>query len=191
MKEIAWSGGTWSRQPISVQEDGRHLVVEAAEGSDWWRTTSYGFIHDDGHGLLADFPDESAVEVSFILDYREQFDQCGIFIVSDTEHWVKAGVEFCDGSPQLGAVVTAVKSDWSVAPVPTWFGKEVTVRASRNGDAITLRAKCDGDFQLLRVLPINPDMKWQAGPMVCGPTRAGLTVRFTSWATDTADSALH
>ena len=191
MKEIAWSGGAWSRQPISVQEDGRHLVVEAAEGSDWWRTTSYGFIHDDGHGLLADFPDESAVEVSFILDYREQFDQCGIFIVSDTEHWVKAGVEFCDGSPQLGAVVTAVKSDWSVAPVPTWFGKEVTVRASRSGDAITLRAKCDGDFQLLRVLPINPDMKWQAGPMVCGPTRAGLTVRFTSWATDTADSALH
>jgi regulation of enolase protein 1 (concanavalin A-like superfamily) len=191
MKEIAWSEGTWSRQPISVNEDGRHLVVEAAEGSDWWRTTSYGFIHDDGHGLLADFPDESAVEVSFILDYREQFDQCGIFVVSDTEHWVKAGVEFCDGSPQLGAVVTAVKSDWSVAPVPTWFGKEVTVRASRSGDAITLRAKCDGDFQLLRVLPINPDMKWQAGPMVCGPMRAGLTVRFTSWATDIADSALH
>jgi regulation of enolase protein 1 (concanavalin A-like superfamily) len=191
MKTIAWSEGTWSRQPISVNEDGRHLVVEAAEGSDWWRTTSYGFIHDDGHGLLADFPDESAVEVSFILDYREQFDQCGIFIVSDAEHWVKAGVEFCDGAPQLGAVVTAVKSDWSVAPVAQWFGKEVTVRASRSGDAITLRAKCDGEFQLVRVLPIAPANRWQAGPMVCAPTRAGLTVRFTSWTTSNADQGLH
>ena len=140
---------------------------------------------------MTDFPEGSAVEVSFILDYNQQFDQCGIFIFSDDEHWVKSGVEYSDGAPQLGAVVTDVKSDWSVAPVPQWFGKEVTIRASRSGDAITLRAKCDGDFQLVRVLPINPDIKWLAGPMFCSPTRAGLKVRLTRWATGSADSALH
>ena len=191
MKTIAWSQGQWSREPVSITHDEHHLIVEAAEGSDWWRTTSYGFIHDNGHGLISEFPADTAMEVSFILDYREQFDQCGIFIFSDSEHWVKSGVEFCDGAPQLGAVVTDLKSDWSVAPVPEWFGKEVTVRASRSGDAITLRAKCDGDFQLVRVLPINPDADWKAGPMVCSPMRAGLKVRFTRWASDAADSALH
>lgn len=186
-----WSRGNWSRQPVSQRIENGHLIVEAAEKSDWWRTTSYGFIHNDGHALLAEFPDESSVEISFILDYREQFDQCGIFIYSDDEHWVKGGVEFSDGAPQLGAVVTAIKSDWSVAPVSDWFGKEVTIRASRSGDAITLRAKCGGSYQLVRVLPINQGASWLAGPMVCAPTRSGLQVRFTEWVVGKADSALH
>jgi regulation of enolase protein 1 (concanavalin A-like superfamily) len=191
MKEISWSDGQWSREPVSLLNKGKHLIAEAAAMSDWWRTTSYGFIHNDGHALLTDFPEGSAVEVSFILDYNQLFDQCGLFIVSDDEHWVKGGVEYSDGAPQLGAVVTDIKSDWSVAPVPQWSGKEVTIRASRSGDAITLRAKCDGDFQLVRVLPINPGVKWLAGPMFCSPTRSGLKVTLTRWAIGSADSALH
>jgi uncharacterized protein len=191
MRAIPWESGRWSRKPISADIEGANLIVEAADRSDWWRTTSYGFIHDDGHALLTEFPNDTAVEVSFILDYAEQFDQSGIFIFSDDQHWVKGGVEFCDGAPQLGAVVTDVKSDWSVAPVPQWFGKEVTIRASRSADAITLRAKCDGDFQLLRLLPINQAASWFAGPMLCSPTRAGLEVRFTRWVSDDADSSLH
>ena len=191
MNQDQWSRGQWSRKPVSQRIEGNHLIVEAAEKSDWWRTTSYGFIHDDGHALLTDFPDETSVEISFILDFREQFDQCGIFIFSDDQHWVKSGVEFSDGAPQLGAVVTAIKSDWSVAPVSDWFGKEVTIRASRSRDAITLRAKCGGEYQLVRLLPIDPEARWLAGPMLCSPTRAGLQVRFTGWKVGKSDSALH
>jgi regulation of enolase protein 1 (concanavalin A-like superfamily) len=40
------------------------------EGSDWWRTTAYGFIHDDGHALVKDFPNESSMEVSFMARPR-------------------------------------------------------------------------------------------------------------------------
>ena len=72
MNSIAWSAGTWTREPVSTSEKNGTLVVEAVEGSDWWRTTSYGFIHNDGHALTVDFPNESAMEVSFILDYTEQ-----------------------------------------------------------------------------------------------------------------------
>ena len=103
------------------------LTVEAAAESDWWRTTSYGFIHDDGHALVKEFPNESAIEVTFVLNYTEQFDQAGIFITADSENWIKAGVEFCDGFPQVGAVVTQKNSDWSVAPVAEWMKKEVTI----------------------------------------------------------------
>ena len=92
MKTIAWSEGTWTREPVSVNEQGATLAVEAAAESDWWRTTAYGFIHDDGHALVKEFPNESAVEVSFILNYTEQFDQAGIFITSDAQNWIKAGV---------------------------------------------------------------------------------------------------
>ena len=191
MKKIAWSEGTWTREPVSVNEQGATLAVEAAAESDWWRTTAYGFIHDDGHALIKEFPNESAVEVSFILNYTEQFDQAGIFITSDAQNWIKAGVEFCDGFPQVGAVVTQINSDWSVAPVPEWMNKEVTIRVSRSGDAVTMRAGINGDLRLVRVAPLDPSLSWSAGPMFCAPTRAGLVVSFTKWAQGEADSELH
>ena len=191
MKTIAWSEGSWTREPVSVNEQGATLAVEAAAESDWWRTTAYGFIHDDGHALIKEFPNESAVEVSFILNYTQQFDQAGIFITSDSKNWIKAGVEYCDGFPQVGAVVTQINSDWSVAPVPEWMNKEVTIRVSRSGDAVTMRAGINGDLRLVRVAPLDPSLSWSAGPMFCAPTRAGLIVSFTKWAQGEADSELH
>ena len=191
MKTIAWSEGTWTREPVSITRDGETLTVEAAAESDWWRTTAYGFIHDDGHALVKEFPNESAIEVSFILNYTEQFDQAGIFITADNENWIKAGVEFCDGFPQVGAVVTQTNSDWSVAPVAEWMNKEVTIRVSRSGDAVTVRAGIDGDLRLVRVAPLEPSRIWSAGPMFCAPTRAGLKINFTKWSEGTADSDLH
>ena len=191
MQTIPWSTGSWTRQPISIAEKNGAIVVEAAEGSDWWRTTAYGFIHDDGHALITDFPQDSAMEVSFILDYKEQFDQCGIFITSDNEHWIKAAIEFCDGYPQVGAVVTAPVSDWSTGRVSEWMGKEVTMRVSRTGDAVTVRAGCEGDMRLVRVSPLDPQRTWKAGPLLCAPSRAGLITTITSWRQGPADSDLH
>jgi len=191
MKNVAWSEGSWTREPVSISQEGAVLIVEAAAESDWWRTTSYGFIHDDGHALLKEFPNESAVEVSFILNYTEQFDQAGIFISADNENWIKAGVEFCDGFPQVGAVVTEKNSDWSVAPVAEWMNKEVTIRVSRSGDAVTVRAGINSDLRLVRVAPLDPSRTWKAGPMFCAPTRAGLKVNFTKWSEGPADSDLH
>jgi uncharacterized protein len=191
MKNIAWGEGQWSREPISQEASSNFLKVEAAAESDWWRNTSYGFIHDDGHALLKEFPDETSVEVSFILNYIEQFDQAGIFITSGSEHWIKAGVEYCDGFPQVGAVVTQINSDWSVAPVPEWMNKEVTVRVSRSGDALTIRAGIGSDLRLVRVAPLDPSRIWSAGPMFCAPTRAGLIVTFTQWSEGAADAELH
>ncbi len=191
MKNVSWSEGSWTRKPVSLSNEGAVLTVEAAAESDWWRTTSYGFIHDDGHALVKEFPNESAVEVSFILDYTEQFDQAGIFITADSENWIKAGVEFCDGFPQVGAVVTQTNSDWSVAPVAEWMNKEVTIRVSRSGDAVTVRAGINGDLRLVRVAPLDPSRAWSAGPMFCAPTRAGLKVNFTKWSEGAADSELH
>ena len=191
MKKIAWNEGSWSRKPASVSEFEGALKVESIEGSDWWRTTAYGFIHDDGHAMTIDFPNESAMEVSFILDFTEQFDQAGIFIRTDEANWIKGGVEFCDGYPQVGAVVTQNKSDWSSSRISEWMGKEVTVRASRSGDAVTIRAGISGDLQLVRVAPLDPARSWSAGPMTCAPSRAGLVTTFTSWSIGEPDQELH
>ncbi len=184
--------GTWTHEPQAAGFDGDVFRVTAVEGSDAWRTTSYGFVHDSEHALLRPTDGPFSVEVSFVLDYAEQFDQAGVFLRVDERTWVKAGVEYSDGTPQLGAVVTRDVSDWSVAPVPEWAGRVVTVRASRDGDAVTVRAWADGEEpRLVRVAYLDPEAVVSAGLLCAGPTRAGLTVSFTGFRVGAQDEALH
>lgn len=192
MTQIDWAAGTWTTPPVSATEAGSALAVEAVEGSDAWRHTSYGFVHDSEHALLVPFGQDGAMEVEIEVDFTEQFDQAGIFLRQDEEHWIKAGVEYADGVLQAGAVVTWPRSDWSVAPVPDWNGHRVIVRASRSGDAVTFRARRDdGPWQFLRVVPVPPEAELAAGPLVCAPTRSGLSVRFLSWRLTDPDESLH
>lgn len=191
-RAIEWSEAAWLNVPEAVLADGNDLVVTAREGSDFWRTTSYGFVHDDGHALLTDFPAGMAIEVGFVAAFEELYDQAGVLIRVDEASWIKAGVEFTDGAPQLGAVVTRGVSDWSMAPVAEWAGREVTIRVSRAGDAVTVRARVEDEpWRMVRVAPLDPDAEAAAGPMCCAPTRSGLQVRFTSYAVTDADAALH
>lgn len=189
---IDWSNGSWTHEPVASVREGDALLVTSVEGSDAWRVTSYGFVHDSEHALVAPLPTDRAVEVSFLADFAQQFDQAGVFLQASETIWVKAGVECADGVLQVGAVVTNPTSDWSVAPVPDWNGRAVTIRVSRSGDALTIRARCGEEpFRLVRVVPLAADLEVAAGPFTCAPTRAGLTVRFLSWAVGPADAALH
>ena len=168
----AGRGGTGRRRPGRDHEG----------GSDFWRRTSYGFIHDDGHALLAGFPVGAAVEVTFEADLTVLYDQAGVLVRVDEPTWIKAGVEATDGSPHLGAVVTHGTSDWSMAPVPEWAGGPVTVRVSRSGDALTVRARSgDGPWRMVRLAHLSPDATATAGPFCCSVERGGLEVRFTGF----------
>lgn len=182
----------WTSEPEAVQFEQGGLRVRCHEGSDAWRVTSYGFVHDNAHALLAPLATDAAIEVAFILDYEQQFDQAGVMMRVDAETWIKAGVEVSDGEAQVGAVVTHGMSDWSVSPVPDWHGKEVVVRASREGDAVTIRARAaDEPWRLVRVAFMPPDAQVSAGLFCCAPTRAGLTVTFTGLRIGPPDEALH
>jgi len=191
-RSVAWSAATWLNPPAAVREDGPDLVVTTRADTDFWRTTSYGFVHDNGHALLTGFPPGSAVEVTFVAEFAHRFDQAGILIRVDENTWIKTGIELSDGLPQLGAVVTHGLSDWSLAPVPDWAGHPVTVRASRSGDAVTIRARRGAEpWRMVRLAPLAPDAPATAGPFCCSPEHTGLDVRFTSFVVGPADSALH
>ena len=59
-------------------------------------------------------------------------------------------------------------------------------------DAVTIRGGVVGQpLRLLRVFPLERADDVAAGPLVCAPTRAGLTVRFHSWRVNDADTSLH
>lgn len=189
---IPWSDGTWTNAPSAVSSAPDVLEVIAAEGSDAWRRTAYGFVHDTEHALLAPLAVGDAMEVSFRAPWEGQFDQAGVFVRIDAEHWIKAGVEYADGHLGLGAVVTDGGSDWSVGWVDDWHGSEITVRVSRWPDAVIVRARADdGEWRLVRVAPFDGTAAASAGPLIAAPTRTGLVVRFTRWTRSAADAALH
>ena len=192
LRALPWSAGTWLHAPERVEVDGEDLLVTAAHGSDLWRTTSYGFVRDSAPALLAPLDDGRAVEVDVLVDLPGLYDQAGLLLREDETTWAKAGVETSDGAPQLGAVVTRGVSDWSVAPVPEWSGTVVTLRASRSGDAVTLRARsAGGPWRMLRLFPLDPGAAVSAGPYCAAPDSPGLTVRFSGWRTGPADADLH
>jgi len=191
MNEIGWGDATWLNPPASVAVDGRDLVVTASEGSDFWRHTAYGFVHDNGHALLSEITPGEAIEVTFLASMSELYDQAGLIVRRDDRNWLKAGIEWSDGAPQMSVVSTRDVSDWSMRAAPAWTGKSVTVRASLTEDAVTVRARCDGAWTLERVAPFPAGAPILAGPMICAPSRAGLQVRFTRFARGPADETLH
>lgn len=189
---IAWENGTWTHDPESASASEDTLTVTAKKGSDAWRRTAYGFVHDSAHALLAPLGVGEAMEVTFRAPWEGQFDQAGVFVQIDEERWVKAGLEFADGHLGLGAVVTDRQSDWSVGYVDEWRDSDITVRVSRWSDSLIVRARTDADpWRLVRVAPFDETAVAAAGPFLAAPTRAGFAVRFLRWERSDADAALH
>lgn len=189
---ISWNDATWLNPPLATETSSDELIVTTADQSDFWNRTGYGFTHNTGHALLREFPADSAMEVEFSASWTHEFDQAGLFVYADSEHWVKAGVEFADGVLGLGAVVTDGMSDWSVGHVPEWIDKTIHVRVSRSTNAITIRARTETEpWRLVRLAPIDPTLTWRAGPLAASPTREGLEVTFGNWQIVAPDSDIH
>ena len=196
MSELTWSSGTWTHEPAAVHTRGTDLFVTAVEGSDAWRCTAYGHIRATEHALVAPLEGECAIEVDLSAHLGGPHDQAGVFLRASDEIWVKAGLLKLDGLCQLGVVFTRGLSDLSVTPVPGWAGQRVRIRMSRAGDALTIRAgliSADGSsqLQLVRVVPLDPVFEVEAGPYLCAPYRARLTVGFHAWRVGDPDRALH
>ena len=194
MRRLAPEEMHWMNEPPRVAKGPGGITVETAPETDFWRTTGYGFVHDDGHFLGAPLGSAAAIEVTFSADFEAQFDQAGLMLRADAETWLKAGVERSDGRLWASVVVTNGRSDWSVAPLPERSADdELTFRASRQGDAVTVRYRetADERWRLLRLAYLPPEAKLLAGPMCCSPTRGGLSVRFGPVRMGPPDDRLH
>jgi regulation of enolase protein 1 (concanavalin A-like superfamily) len=194
VRDIEWHEMEWLNEPPSVRVEREGLVVETGLETDFWRSTSYGFVHHSGHLLAAPMAPESALEVTFKAALSEPFDQAGLMLYGSPELWLKTGVERSDGRLYASVVVTVGHSDWSVAALPPRAeGRPLTFRASRVGDAVTVRYRIDEEpaWELLRVAYLPADAEVIAGPMCCSPSRAGLSVRFDSARSGPPDAELH
>lgn len=166
----------WFNEP-SRWSDENGLVVHAEPGSDFWRTTHYGFVRDNGHIYGETVPGDCTVTATFSGDFEAQYDQAGIALRISPEHWIKAGVELVDGEFQASAVVTRDFSDWSVVQIPRF--DKMTIKAERNGDTVTISYRTDdNELKMLRQAYFPPDTPALVGVMCAAPDGPGFEVRF-------------
>jgi len=168
----------WLNEPASWQRNGDVLRVSVDPGTDFWRATGYGYVHDNGHVYGDRLPGDLDVSVRIRGAFASQYDQAGIMLRADEETWLKTGLEFFEGRPRLSTVLTAGWSSWMVADLPPGTD-EVTLRVSRRGDAVEVRyAAGDGAAELAALVFLPPDREMLAGIMCAAPEGTGFSVAF-------------
>ena len=177
----------WLNEPPAWEASGETLVVTAGPKTDFWRTTHYGFVRDNGHLWARSWVGDFVADVKVTGAYRDQYDQAGLMVRLDERVWLKCGVEFVDGLQYASAVVTRDHSDWSVAPLPN-TPRSLWVRVSRTGPDVEVRSSVDGeDYELLRLARLTDARTLLVGPMCAAPEGAGFEVAFEGFAIRSPD----
>ena len=173
--------GSWLNAPEKFTRDEAQLRVTTDANTDCWRTTSYGCIRDSGHFFGTHVDGAFTAQLHVAAQYSALYDQAGMMVRIDAQHWIKCGVEFSDGQLLLSTVLTLDKSDWAVslAPaMPDGFWLRVTVEKG----VIRVQYSTDGlRWPLLRLAPFPEAGHYLVGPMCCTPERGGLEVVFSQF----------
>ncbi len=179
----------WLHDPMAWKHDGDLLTVQCAPKTDFWRITHNGAIADNGHFYYETVSGDFEARLRFQADYRDLYDQAGLMLRIDAEHWLKCGIEYIEGSYFVSAVVTNGSSDWSVVPLerlPDWL----ELRLKRYGTTIELYYRLpEGKEQMLRQTSLPLPEQVQVGPMCAAPIGEGFEARFRGFQVVPSSSA--
>jgi regulation of enolase protein 1 (concanavalin A-like superfamily) len=176
---FARQDGVWLNEPERWTAQGDSLEIVTDKATDFWQKTHYGFSRDSGHFLGFRTAEAFTAELRVKCDFQKLYDQAGIMVRIDAEHWVKAGIEFSDGRAMLSSVLTNGQSDWATAPYEHDAG-DFWMRVTVAGGVLRLQASADGKiWPLVRLAPFTKAQSYRVGPMACTPERDGLPVTFT------------
>lgn len=173
----------WLNPPQKTTWTDRGLIIETKDASDFWQKTYYDFTPDNGHFLSTSRTGDFTAEVFFSGQYEALYDQAGLMLRVDEQHWVKCGVEYTDGHMHFSTVVTNTHSDWSVVALsgaPSLVGARIT----RMGDALFIQYSIDSgkNWSMARLAWFSPSPDTvQIGMMACSPKRGGFKAEFSDF----------
>ncbi|HEY9734848.1 MAG TPA: DUF1349 domain-containing protein [Trichocoleus sp.] len=172
----------WFNEPAACSFENGQIRVKTSPQTDFWRITHYGFIRDSGHFYFETIDSDFDVEVTIRGQYQDLYDQAGLMIRVDENHWLKTGIEYVDGVQNLSAVVTHTHSDWSMSPLPS-PPEALQLRIERRQEALHLayRISDDGPYVPFRMTYMPTDQPLQVGIMCASPQGNGYEVVFENY----------
>lgn len=172
---------TWTNPPASCNlENGVGLRVCPKPKMDFWRKTFRTPPADSasGHALVYSIPEgvtRCVAQTNFTLKDKVQYDQAGLMVFVDDQHWLKTGIEVEGGVANMSCVVTNLESDWSYKTWPTTQDVRIEVEIKWYAGFIECLVK-HGDqessgWSFLREAPISlpSDGEVKVGVMCCAP----------------------
>ena len=169
----------WLNEPSSWQRTGDEITVNVDPGTDFWRETGYGYIRDSGHVYGEVLGGDLDVSARVRGTFAAQYDQAGLMLRVDDRVWLKTGMEFFEGRARLSTVLTLGRSSWMVTDLPEGTD-EISIRASRRGDAVEVRYLVgEGPAELAALVFLPPGREVLAGVMCAAPEGPGFGVKFT------------
>lgn len=172
---------TWFNEPEKWEIKNNGLSMFVTPQSDYWRVSHYGFTVYDAPFYYATYGGEFEAKVKITGNYKARFDQMGLMLRTDQEHYIKAGVEFVDGKYNLSTVVTHNKSDWSVitlekTPPALW------IKAVRRLDAVEIFYSFDDkNYIMMRNAPLQDNTPVMVGLMAACPDGEGFNAVFENF----------
>ena len=171
----------WFNEPEQWQINGKTLSINTPGSTDYWRIAHYGFTVDDAPFYYTNVGGEFEMKVKISGEYKARFDQAGLMIRLDHEHWIKAGIEYVDGKYNLSTVVTHTTSDWSVIqlekPVPY-----IWIKAIRRLDAIHIQYSFDDiTYVEMRQAWFPDNCPVMVGMVSASPDGEGFTAKFDNF----------
>jgi uncharacterized protein len=171
----------WLNEPAQWKLSAAGLAVVTDRATDFWRETHYGFTRHSGHFFGHTTSGGFMASLRVRGRYESLYDQAGLMVLVDDEHWIKAGVELSDGEAMLSSVLTVGQSDWATGVFPG-DPSDFWMRATVDNGVLRLQVSADGRrWPLVRLCPFPRSTHYVVGPMCCTPEREGLSVLFSDF----------
>ena len=168
----------WLNEPSSWKVKDGNLKMNVTPESDFWRKTHYGFTVDDGPFYYTTRGGEFEVSVKISGSYKTRFDQMGLMLRIDEEHWIKTGIEYVDGVYNFSTVVTDVYSNWSVIEL-NGKPESIWIKAVRRIDAVEIFYSLDGvKYKMSNVAYLSDKKLVMVGMMAASPDGDGFDALF-------------
>lgn len=173
----------WIRAPKNYKISKDKIEIFTEPKTDLWQRTYYGFRNDNAP-VLQLVTDEKyfSFTVKASYDYKRRFDQCGVVVYLDGENWLKASVEYENGTMQrLGSVVTNHGySDWATVDVDAAVNT-VWYRLSRREYDYCIECSYDGvNFKQMRICHLSEGGgEIRFGIYACSPEQSSFKAVFT------------
>lgn len=173
----------WINPPNEFKIDSDRVEFTTLPKTDLWQRTYYGFRRTDAHMLVMPTEEQYfSFTAKAEYDGGVLYDQCGLAIYQDEDHWFKCAMEYWDDTFQdLGSVVTNNGySDFGTTAISPSI-KSVYFRLSRRQSDFRLERSFDGTvFQSMRVFHLHhAEKEIRFGLYACSPSEASCHAVFT------------